>query len=134
MVLEFVYMVLGPWSRVAIPWLAARPVLLAAIFVGWCILFWASKLQLKRSESYLQKATLDLARDWQRQGREIDPARLFEQVLREWNPQLHKLAWFIPNRLEIWPIPATMDNVKSRIGFSPEWVQNILVQNHFLPD
>ena len=134
MVIQFVYMALGPWSRMVIPWLADHSTWFALVFVVWGVLFWSGKVQLQRNEAYLQKATLDIARDWQHQSLEIEPNRLFETVYQNWTSQIHQLAWFIPNRLEIWVIPATVKNVQARTGFSPEWVKKVLVQHHFLSE
>ncbi len=132
MVIEFIYMMLGPWSRVALPWLASQSSWIAGLGVVLVVLVGAGEMQLKKNEQYLQKDIVAVAHSLRNQGRDILPEDVFEKVQKDWSEQINKLAWFIPHRWDMWPIPATLPNVKERIGFSPEWVKNVLVQNKFL--
>jgi hypothetical protein len=134
MVLEILYSMLGPWSRRLIPWMVAHPEVVAGIFLLWMAFLAAGKFQLRRIETYLSDWVVDHARLYQNEHRKIDADELYQQAADAMKLQLSHLAWFIPNKTEMYPVPASMASVQRKLNFSPDWVKQQLLKNQFLSE
>lgn len=133
MLLEMFFSFLGSWSRQLVDWLMANPFYLLLIYGSWLILLSSGKWQLKRNIDYLEKTTLAVAEKHLSLGKPMDSRLIYEEVYQAWKQQIHRLGWFIPHRWELWPLPARIELVQRRIGFSPQWVQDVLSKNNISP-
>lgn len=134
MVQEILYSMLGPWSRKVLPWMVEHPEVIAGIFLLWMAFLAAGKIQLRRIETFLREWVVDHARLYQQEHRKIDADELYQQALDVMQLQLRQIAWFIPNKTEMYPVKASVASVQRKINFSPDWVKQILLQNQFIGD
>ncbi len=61
-----------------------------------------------------------------REESDISPEALYRRIYPEWAESVKKWAWFVPHRFDLWPVPANERTVKGKIGFSPEWISDVL--------
>lgn len=129
MILEIIYTILGPWSRTFIEWTSANPLPISAFFIALLAFFAAGKWQLKRIEDRTKSMVIEAGREALGENPQITAKELFEKLLPEWEKMLRETAWFIPHRLELWPIPAAPQTVSERINFNSEWLSQYLWEN-----
>jgi hypothetical protein len=132
MFLEILLSMLGNWARSLILWLSSHPLYLLLVYGAWLLMLGAGKVQLRRNIQFLENSTMSFAQQAINNEGKVNVARVYDLVYCAWKQQIHRLAWFIPHRWELWPIPARLEVVQQRIGFSPEWVEKVLQKNHIL--
>lgn len=132
MLLEILLSMLGNWARSLISWLSSNPLYLLLLYGTWLLLWGAGKVQLRRNIQFLENSTLSFAQQSITIEGRVGVDTVYELVYCAWKQQFHRLAWFIPHRWELWPIPARLEVVQQRIGFSPEWVKTYLQKNNIL--
>jgi hypothetical protein len=54
---------------------------------------------------------------------------VYEALYPEWCEMVKKTALFIPDKSELRPIMANVENVKSRLIFTPRWVKDCLIDH-----
>lgn len=128
MFMEILYAMLGPWSRDFIPWIVEHPYVLAIVYLAWLILFWLGKHQVKRVEEFLTEWVRGEAKELKAQHIQPDPDQLYKRASHELKQNLPHLAWFIPHKTEMFPVPARLDIVEKKINLSPDWIRNALKQ------
>ncbi len=132
MLLEFFLSVLGKWSREVIRWFNENPLNLILVYGSWMLVWAAGKLQLRRNVVFLEQSILSLVRNSLHNGEKVNIETIYAIVEQNWRDKFHQLAWFVPHKSELWPIPARFEEVKSRIGFSTQWVSDYLTKNNLL--
>jgi hypothetical protein len=129
MIMESIRSALGPLV-VVLDFFAENPNLFLGLMIMWMGVYLAGKIQLVQIESRSVDLLVRYARA--RAGKDL-PASA-EQLQREFLPvwreeQANWRRWFIPHRYDFWPVPATPENLITRIPLSPEWVHRKLAVN-----
>lgn len=119
-------MILGEWVSRLLDFLKAHPDLVTAIFALWLGLFAAGRYQLRRIEQKTTELVLEMARDLMAQKPNITAQGLYKRIYPRWAESLRHWAWFVPHRLELWPVPVCPDTVRQKIPFSPQWIAETL--------
>jgi hypothetical protein len=99
------------------------------LLVIWYIVFVAGTIQYRVLRRKTIALVLKYAQNASNGGRDKSPERLYQALYPEWCEMVKKSAWFIPNRSELAPILANVENVKERFKFSPQWVRACLTDH-----
>jgi hypothetical protein len=129
MLLEIFYSMIGNWARAVIEWFQTHPTITLTVFVIWTAVFFSGKYQLRRIESRTHDLVLEGARKALENNPQLSSKQMYELLYPQWTEMLGKTAWFVPHRLELWPIRATPDRVSERIDFTQEWLASHLWAN-----
>jgi len=125
MLLGLVRAMLGPLAPI-LDWAEAHPNAVALCFAIWGAIWGVGKIQLNRTEKETRALVLELGRNLLAKKPGMSARALYEAVYPDWARSVRKWALFIPHRLELWPVLANPENLKERIGFTPEWVKGVL--------
>lgn len=104
-----------------------HPALITIIFTVFVFIYLAGLFQLKYAEKKTRELVLILTPDLIKLKPHITSSGIYKHVLSRLENEIKK--WhllFIPHRLDIWPVPANIKNIVSKMGFNPEWVKKIL--------
>ena len=66
-------------------------------------------------------------------GTPVDAATLHAALLPEWEAQVTGWVCFIPHRLEFYPVPATLTNIRAKFNLTPAWLEEFLSREGLLP-
>ncbi len=116
-------------------YILSHPSLVTIVFTVLVAVYLAGLFQLKSVEKKTREFVLDLAPELIKSKPHITSSGIYKHVLPRWEKELknwHPL--FIPHRLDIWPVPATAKNVITKMGFSPDWIKELLAENNVLLD
>jgi hypothetical protein len=96
------------------------------LLVLWYILFVAGTIQYRR----LKKKTIEIVMKYAKKAIDGNLEKSYEKVYEalypEWCDMVKKTALFIPDKSELRPILANVENVKVRFIFTPLWVKACL--------
>jgi hypothetical protein len=105
------------------------PYIYGGLMGVWLLFFLLGKRQFDQA----RQLTLDLALSKVKAARKSNPEMTVDQyygaLLPEWETRIKEKIKFIPHKLEIWPMPAKPDYVRSRLNFTPEWLGAYLKVN-----
>lgn len=125
MILEFVKVMLGPFARV-LDFLLQNPVFTTALLLVWLMIYMAGRVQLRQIEQKTQELVLQLSREYLAQQPHLSATDLYQQIYPHWSQAVPGWGRFVPHRLDLWPVPATPENVAQKIAFSPRWIAELL--------
>jgi hypothetical protein len=102
------------------------------LLVLWYIVFVAGTIQYR----VLKKRTIQLILKYAQQamdgGLDRSYESLYQALYPEWCVMVKKTAVFIPDKTELYPIPANVKNVKKRLIFTPRWVKDCLIDHKII--
>lgn len=128
---EILYGLVGDWGEAGIKWMVANPAVVGAVLLVWMALLGAGKLQVRRIQGRTQSMVLDAANQRRGESKGVSAKQLHRRLYPEWSDMVRHSALFVPHRLEMWPVPATPDNVQHHVDFSPEWIYRFLTKQGF---
>ncbi len=117
---------LGRAGVAALDWMAAHPLPITAALLVWLLAVAGGQLQLYHIKRKTAAMVLEMARDLAARKPHITASALYECVYPAWSRAVPSWAWFIPHRLDLWPVRATAGAAQQKMGFSPAWVQQAL--------
>ncbi len=116
-------------------YIMTHPVLVTLIFAVLVGLYLAGLFQLKHIEKMTRELVIALSPDLIKAKPHITSSGIYKHILPRWESELKKWhVYFIPHRLDIWPVPATAKNIISKMDFTPDWIKNVLQEENFLLD
>jgi hypothetical protein len=131
MLLEILYTIVGDWGRALITWALNHQAVVAMFFLIWAVVLFSGKAQLRRLQRNTVVLVTERALQLTAEGKPLRIQEFYNQVYPEWTQMVRRTALFIPHHWELWPLPALPSVVRSRIGFTPEWVKQCLQKNDF---
>ncbi len=133
MILEFTKGVLGPFAYV-LDFLLENPVITTTLLLVWLTIYLAGRVQLRQIEQKSRALVLQLSREYLAQQPHLSATGLYQHIYPHWSKAVPGWGRFVPHRLDLWPVPATPENVAQKIAFSPRWIAELLdAQNINLP-
>lgn len=117
--------VLGPFA-VILDWAEANPVPTGLMMFAWTAVWMSGRVQLARIERKTRELIASEAHRLREASPELDAEELLSRIYPLWCTQLPTWALFIPHRLELWPVPVSIERVKDRIGLSAQLVRDVL--------
>ncbi len=127
MIQEMIYGVLGPWSRDVIGWGIANPIPVG-FFLTVVLGFWiAGKYQLQKIEERTTIYVRENAKTPTGKQTQKSIEKFYEDIYPGWTKIVKETALFVPHRWELWPVRATPEHVKEHLDFTPEWIEQCLL-------
>jgi hypothetical protein len=125
--------ILGPWGATALDWALEHSAITGGVLFLWIAALLLGKAQLQRVERKTHAFVLQQA--WQLLGREpgLTAHELYDLIYPEWCQWVKGLAFFIPHRWEMWPVPASPARLRERLGLTPAWLASHLRSHGVLP-
>jgi hypothetical protein len=125
MFLSFVRGMLGSLSPV-LDFMIDHPVIVSGILAVWMGVFVAGRLQLWRIERKSEELVVEMGRELIAKKPHITARGLYRRIYPRWSELLRQWGWFVPHRLELWPVPVRPETVQQRLPFSPQWIAQVL--------
>lgn len=120
---------LGSPGRSIVAYLETHPLLWTITIGVWFLFYLIGRLQLYQ----IRKKTDFMVVNEARQLLSIRPNTtangIYKRVFPKWKSEVKKWAWYVPNRLEIFPVSSSPDNVLLKFSFTPDWVRICLRKN-----
>lgn len=99
------------------------------LLVLWYVFFVAGTIQYR----ILKRKTIELVLKYAQKAIDGNLGESYESVYEalypEWCEMVKKTALFIPDKTELRPILANVENVKARLIFNPRWVKDCLIDH-----
>jgi hypothetical protein len=124
----------GSWGGAVLDFMHKQPSAVAAVLMVWLVILAAGKLQLRRIEQKSVELAVATAQELLVSQPHLTLERLYDEVYARWRAAVSKWALFVPHRLELWPVPATVETVQQKLAFSPEWLAEVLRQQGLVFD
>jgi hypothetical protein len=100
------------------------------LLVLWYIIFLAGTFQFRSLKRKTETLVLIKAKAWP-ETEPVNCEEIFQTTYPEWCEMVTKVAIFIPSKSELRPISASIQNVETRLGFSPQWIKDYLEKQGF---
>jgi hypothetical protein len=96
------------------------------LMILWYLIFLAGTIQFRLIKKKTRALVQEKAKNESENATETSFDEIYNSVYPGWCEMVRKTAWFIPSKSELRPIPASIENVKRRLNFSPLWVKSYL--------
>jgi hypothetical protein len=127
--LAFLKSLLGNLGRPVLDFMLNNPSLVTAILAVWLSVFVAGRLQLWLIERKSVALIVEMGRELVASKPHITARGLYKRIYPRWSEAVQGWAWFVPHRLDLWPVPVRPDTVQQKLSFSPEWIAKVLRQH-----
>jgi hypothetical protein len=131
MILAFVKSMLGSLGRPVLDFILNNQSLVSAILAVWLGVFMVGRLQLQRIERKSVELVVEMGRELLANKPHITASGLYERIYPRWSQSLREWGWFVPHRLDLWPVPVKPETVQQKLPFSPQWIAGVLRQHGF---
>ncbi|MEA3308374.1 MAG: hypothetical protein U9Q70_02520 [Chloroflexota bacterium] len=119
---------LGPLSGL-LDFILDNPTLISGILAVWLGIFVVGKLQLQNIERKTVEMVLEISPSLITAKPHITSRGIYKRIYPHWETSLRQWGWFIPHRLDLWPVPVTPETVRQKLPFSHKWIAETLAQN-----
>ena len=126
MIQQFIRGMLGDLGRPLLDFVLGNPSIVTAFLAVWLVAFAAGRVQLRRIERKSEALVAEKAEQLVRDKPHITSRGLYKRIYPEWSAAVRHWAWFVPHRLDLWPVRATPEAVQQKFGFSAEWISDVL--------
>jgi hypothetical protein len=126
MLLQFIRSMLGPVFGPVLDFILENPAPVASFLAVWLIIYAAGRLQLRHIERQTERLVTEAAQEIVVDKPHITSRGLYKRIYVDWSQQVRQWGWFVPHRLDLWPVPARSETVQHKFGFSPEWIAAVL--------
>jgi hypothetical protein len=126
MILQLIRGILGDAGRPLLDFVLANPSLVTGFLAVWLAVFAAGRIQVRRIARKSEELVAEKAENLVRDKPHITSRGLYKRIYPEWSAAVRDWAWFVPHRLDLWPVPVTPETVQYKVPFSPEWISDVL--------
>lgn len=98
------------------------------MLIGWYFIFLAGTFQFKAIKRNTGRIIMEYIASRAPALKEPLPEQVHRETYQQWSAMVRQKAWFVLDKRELIPIPATIKNVEARLGYSPVWVANFLAK------
>lgn len=130
MFLEFIRSMLGSFGRPMLDFILNNPSFITGILAVWLSVFVAGRLQLRRIERKSVELVVEMGQELIAQKPHITARGLYKRIYPRWCEAVRGWAWFIPHRLDLWPVPVKPETVQQKLPFSSQWIAHVLRQHN----
>ena len=106
MFMAYLRCMLGSFGRSALDFMLANPLFTSGILTVWLGVFVAGRLQLRHIERNSGELVVEMGRELIAKKPNITAAGLYRRIYPRWSEAVREWAWFVPHRLDLWPVPA----------------------------
>jgi hypothetical protein len=119
---------LGPFNAV-LDYFIAHPNTLTLLLTLWLCMYGLGRYQLKRIEAKSTAWLLTRSRALLIADPGLTPPDLYQQLYPLWTEEFKKWRYvYIPNKYDLWPVPASLKNVQAKMPFSVDWIAKVLAK------
>jgi hypothetical protein len=129
MFLAFIKSMLGSLGRPVLDFILDNPSFVTVILAVWLGLFVAGRLQLRHIERKSVQLVVVMGRELIAKKPHITARGLYKRIYPHWCEAVRGWAWFVPHRLDLWPVPVRPEAVQQKLPFSPQWIAEVLRQH-----
>ncbi len=129
MFLEFIRSMLGNLGRPVLDFILNNPSLVTVILAVWLGVFVGGRLQLRHIERKSIELVLEMGRELIAKKPHITARGLYKRIYPRWCEAVREWAWFVPHRLDLWPVLVRPETVQQKLPFSPQWIAEVLRQH-----
>lgn len=126
MILQFIRGMLGDLGRPLLDFMLENPSIVTILLAGWLAFFAAGRAQLHRIRRRTEDLVIEEAAKLVREKPHITSRGLYKRIYPIWAQAVRHWAFFVPHRLDLWPVPVTPEAVQQKLPFSPEWISELL--------
>jgi hypothetical protein len=126
MFLEFIRGMLGSLGRPVLDYMLDNPSVVTVVLTVWVGIFVAGRLQLRRIEQRSVELVVEMGRELIAREPHITARGLYKRIYPRWCEAVRGWAWFVPHRLDLWPVPVRPETVQQKLFFSPQWIADVL--------
>lgn len=120
---------LGPSLTPVLDYLQNNPGIVAIFLFVLVAIYIAGRIQLGNIYAKTKEFVITRYKEEIQRRPNITPTGFFKVIYPEWEKQVKKWGWFIPHKLDLWPVPVNPETVKNKMTFDAKWVAEILKQN-----
>jgi hypothetical protein len=129
MVDAFIRASLGPSLTPLYDFMLSHMGLVSLVLFFVLAIYFAGVLQERSIKSKTTAMVLEASKTAVINKPHITSRGIYKQLFPLWEVQIKKWAWFVPHRLDLWPVPVNATTVQKRFDFSPEWISELLKEN-----
>jgi len=129
MFVDSIRSMLGSLGRPVLDFVINNPSLVTGILAVWLGLFVAGRLQLRRIEQKSAELVVEMGKELIASKPHITARGLYKRIYPRWCEAVRGWAWFVPHRLDLWPMPVRPETVQQKFPFSPQWIAEVLRQH-----
>jgi hypothetical protein len=126
MFLAFIRSMLGNLGGQVLDFMIAHPMLVTVTLTVWLGVFVAGRLQVRRIEQKSADLVVEMGRELIARKPHITARGLYKRIYPRWCAALRGWAWFVPHRLDLWPVLVKPETVQQKFLFSPQWIAEVL--------
>jgi hypothetical protein len=128
MLLAFIRSMLGSLGGPVLDFMLDNPALVTGLLAVWLGVFVAGRLQLRRIERKSVELVMEIGQELIAARPHVTASELHRRIYPQWSQSLRKWGWFVPHRLDLWPVPVRPETIQQKLPFSPQWVAEVLRQ------
>lgn len=129
MFLAFIKSMLGDLGRPVLDFMLDNPSFVTIILAVWLGVFVAGRLQLRHIERKSVGLVVEMGRELIAKKPHITARGLYKRIYPRWCEAVREWGWFVPHRLDLWPVPVKPETVQQKFPFSPQWITEVLRQH-----
>ncbi|MBC7251147.1 MAG: hypothetical protein H5T62_12780 [Anaerolineae bacterium] len=122
----FIRSMLGSLGRPVLDFMESNPAVVTGVLAVWLCVFVAGRLQLRRIKRKSVELVVEMGQELIAGKPHITARGLYKRIYPRWCAALQEWAWFVPHRLDLWPVPVKPETVQQKFPFSPEWIAEVL--------
>jgi hypothetical protein len=131
MILAFVRSALGPLAFI-LDLIIENPVISSLIMAVYLGIYLAGYFQLRNIKNKTALMVIEMSQQELKKKPNITSSGLYKRIYPIWEKQIKSWGWFIPHRLDLWPVLVTPDHLKQKMSFTPQWIADLLKENNIL--
>ena len=129
MFVAFIRSMLGSLGRPVLDFMIHHSSSVTAILALWLGVFAAGRLQLRHIERKSMELVVEMGQELIARKPHITARGLYKRIYPRWCEAVRGWAWFVPHRLDLWPVPVRPETVQQKFPFSPQWITEVLRQH-----
>jgi len=129
MFVEFIKSMLGSLGRPVLDFMLDNPSFVTGVLVVWLGVFVAGRLQLRHIEQKSVELVVEMGQELITKKPHITARGLYKRIYPRWCEAVRGWGWFVPHRLDLWPVPVRPETVQQKLFFSPQWIAEVLRQH-----
>jgi hypothetical protein len=129
MIIALARTLLGPFA-IILDYITGNPVIFSIILSIYLGIYIAGVIQLRNIKEKTTLLVIEISQQELRKKPNITSGGLYKRIYPLWEKEVKNWGWFVPHRLELWPVPVSPDVVKQKMAFTPQWIADTLKKNN----
>ena len=122
---------LGPLA-IILDFIIENPLIASIILFVYLAIYMAGYFQLKNIEDKTTLMVIEISKQEIKRKPNITSSGLYKRIYPTWEKELKSWGFFVPHRLELWPVLVNPDVIKQKLSFNPQWISDVLKKNNIV--